>query len=116
MNLLIKNARLVGARRLGGPAEVWRASLRIAGDRILAIAEALTPLPGEDVLEANGRVLLPGFVDAHTHAAFTGDRLDEFELGLQGKSYLEILANGGGILSTVRAVRQATQLELSRAL
>ena len=48
---------------------------------------------------------MPGFVDPHTHAIWAGDRAAEFELRLQGKTYLEILAAGGGILSTVRATR-----------
>ena len=114
MSLLIRDARLgtpSTARNAAG-----RASLRIEGERIEAIAPELAPLPGETVIDARGRVLLPGFVDAHTHAAFAGDRLDEFELSLQGKSYLEILAAGGGILSTVRAVRRATRAELCQLL
>ncbi len=114
MSLLIRDARL-GVPSSSATAS-GRASLRIQGERIGAIAPGLAPLPGETVIEAGGRVVLPGFVDAHTHAAFAGDRLDEFELSLQGKSYLEILAAGGGILSTVRAVRQATQAELGRLL
>jgi imidazolonepropionase len=51
---------------------------------------------------------MPGFIDPHTHAIWAGDRSAEFEMRLQGKSYLEILAEGGGILSTVRATRSAT--------
>ena len=50
----------------------------------------------------------PGFVDPHTHAIWAGDRAGEFELKLEGKSYLEILQAGGGILSTVTATRQAS--------
>src|SRR6187399_2530261 len=55
-------------------------------------------------------------VSAHTHAVFAGDRLDEFELRQQGKTYLEILAAGGGILSTVRAVRAASEESLAESL
>jgi imidazolonepropionase len=51
---------------------------------------------------------MPGFVDPHTHAIWAGDRAAEFEMRLQGKTYLEILAEGGGILSTVRATRTAS--------
>ena len=58
--------------------------------------------------DASGKVVMPGFVDPHTHALWAGDRSAEFEMRIQGKSYLEILAAGGGILSTVRATRQAT--------
>lgn len=73
-----------------------------------ATAVLRAAFPHEETLDAGGRVVLPGFVDAHTHAIFAGDRAAEFELRLQGKTYLEILAAGGGILSTVRATRQAS--------
>jgi imidazolonepropionase len=56
-------------------------------------------------IDAGGCVLMPGFVDCHTHACWAGDRFDEFEMKLAGRSYLEILESGGGIMSTVRAVR-----------
>ena len=68
------------------------------------------------VIDAEGRVAMPGFVDCHTHACWTGSRLDEFEAGLQGVPYLELLARGGGIMSTVRSVREATQEELASSL
>ncbi len=68
--------------------------------------------PDEEALDAGGQVVMPGFVDPHTHAIWAGDRAAEFEMRLQGKTYLEILAAGGGILSTVRATRQASIQEL----
>jgi imidazolonepropionase len=64
--------------------------------------------PDEETLDAGGKVVMPGFVDPHTHLIWAGDRAAEFELRLQGKTYLEILAAGGGILSTVRATRAAS--------
>ena len=68
--------------------------------------------PHEPGLDASGKVLMPGLVDPHTHLVWAGDRAAEFELRLEGKSYLEILAGGGGILSTVRATRQAEPADL----
>lgn len=61
--------------------------------------------PDEPALDAGGKVVMPGFVDPHTHLIWAGDRSAEFEMRIQGKTYLEILASGGGILSTVRATR-----------
>ena len=68
------------------------------------------------VVDASGRIVMPSFVDCHTHSCWAGSRLDEFEMGLRGVPYLEILKDGGGIMSTVRAVRDATQEELSEEL
>ena len=75
-------------------------------------AELLAKYPDEERLDACGRAVLPGFVDPHTHLVFASDRAAEFEMRLQGKTYLEILAAGGGILSTVRATRAASLPEL----
>ncbi|WP_434531117.1 imidazolonepropionase [Haloarcula sp. NS06] len=60
-------------------------------------------------IDASGRAVVPGFVDPHTHGLFAGDRSDEFAAKLRGKSYQDILAEGGGILRTVRAVRDADE-------
>jgi imidazolonepropionase len=59
------------------------------------------------VLDAAGRVVMPGLVECHTHLVFGGNRAHEFQRKLQGESYLDILASGGGIQSTVRATRAA---------
>lgn len=63
-------------------------------------------------LEMRGQVVLPGLIDSHTHAIFAGNRAGEFEMRLQGKSYQEIAAAGGGILKTVEATRKASKPEL----
>lgn len=76
------------------------------------------PNPGlyDKVIEGEGLILMPGFVDCHTHACWAGSRLDEWQMKLQGATYLSILAKGGGIMSTVRAVREASEKSLSSGL
>lgn len=75
-------------------------------------AELRSVYPNEPQLNARKRVVMPGFIDPHTHLVWAGDRAAEFELRLQGKTYLEIMAAGGGIVSTVRATRQADTADL----
>ena len=74
--------------------------------------DLLKKYPKERKLDVAGKVLMPGFVDAHTHLIWAGDRAAEFEQRLKGKSYLDILDEGGGILSTVLATRNASLEEL----
>jgi imidazolonepropionase len=85
-----------------GPREAVEAAIREAG------------LTGEEfaVLDARGGTVTPGLVDPHTHLLFAGSREDEWELRRRGASYLEILAAGGGILSTVAATRAASDQAL----
>jgi imidazolonepropionase len=83
------------------------------GSVVYAGPEADAPEQGEAVrIDCAGRAVLPGFVDAHTHLVFAGDRADEFARRLAGASYAEIAASGGGIVSTVEATRAATEDEL----
>ncbi|HEV2836675.1 MAG TPA: imidazolonepropionase [Pyrinomonadaceae bacterium] len=65
-----------------------------------------------EIVNAGGRVVLPGFVDAHTHPVFAGTRVDEFEERIKGATYQEIAARGGGIQSTVNRTRAASLDEL----
>src|SRR4051812_36149762 len=82
-------------------------------ERAGTIAEIEPLIPaGSAVVDAGGRAVSPGFVDAHTHAVFGGNRSDEFEFRAQGKTYQEIASEGGGIRSTVRHTRAATEAEL----
>lgn len=74
--------------------------------------------PGVDGLpeyDASGAVVMPGFVDSHTHMVFAGDRAAEFGMRVRGATYQEIAQQGGGILNTVREVRAATKKDLKRA-
>ena len=71
------------------------------------------PHPGDVVLDGTGKTALPGFVDPHTHLPWAGYRENEFNERLKGKSYAEIAAAGGGIVSTVAATRRASLEELT---
>jgi imidazolonepropionase len=66
----------------------------------------------QQTLDAGGKVVCPGFVDCHTHLVYAGDRVNEFEQRIQGATYMQIMAAGGGIVSTVRATRAACLAEL----
>ena len=74
--------------------------------------EIQSSFDADEVLDARGCVLLPGFVDPHTHLIWAGERAGEFDLRIQGASYREIMAAGGGIASTVEATRSADLDEL----
>lgn len=93
--------------------------MTIRGGRIESVGPQSIIRPritGEyDVIDAGGRLVLPGFVDAHTHAVFVGTRADEYELRAKGATYTEIAARGGGIRSTVRKTRAATEDDLLEA-
>jgi imidazolonepropionase len=91
------------------------------GARILAagstasVRQAVTMAPSTRVIDGRGKSLVPGFVDAHTHVVYAGDRRDELRRRLAGATYAEIAAAGGGILSTVRATRAASASDLAAA-
>ncbi len=80
------------------------------------VERAVELSPDATVVDAGDRVLAPGLVDAHTHALFAGDRAHEYSLRVRGATYAEIAAAGGGIASTVRAVREAGGEALASAL
>ncbi|MCH8805310.1 MAG: amidohydrolase family protein, partial [Planctomycetes bacterium] len=94
---------------------IERGFVRIKEGRIAEVAEG-QPESQEEVIDAEGCVLMPAFVDCHTHACWAGERFDEFQMKLAGASYLEILEAGGGIMATVRAVRAAPETQLAAKL
>lgn len=128
-SLLIQHAAQV-LTLAGGPAHRplagadlgrWRiienGYVACVGDKIAAVGpmselDASRISPETRLLDATGRVVMPGLVECHTHLVFGGNRAHEFERKLRGESYLDILASGGGILSTVRATRAASEEEL----
>jgi len=92
-------------------------AVAIRGERVVAVGptEEVIPKFRDDqtrLIDASGKTITPGLVDAHTHLVWAGWRDEEYELRLKGASYLEIMAAGGGIMSTVRATRLAGEDEL----
>src|SRR5436309_3593384 len=122
---LVHAAQVVGLTRPGercrrgramrDPGVVEDGAVVLEGDTIAWVGPTaeLPPLPPDaEVLDVSGQVVLPGFIDSHTHLVFAGSRDGEFEQRLQGLTYQEIITRGGGILNTVRRVRAASREEL----
>lgn len=107
-DLVIRNARVHSFR--DGIAQD-AAALAVRDGRVAAI-DPPADAPARRVVDAAGRMLLPGFIDCHTHAVFAGNRMNEHAMKLAGASYEEIARAGGGIVATVDAVRKATVEEL----
>ena len=108
-------------RRQGDHAAIRDGAVACAGEAIVAVGttedvrRAAPPGPATRVVDGRGRSLVPGFVDGHTHIVFAGDRRQELGRRLAGATYAEIAAAGGGILSTVRATREASEDALAAA-
>ncbi|MDH3492571.1 MAG: imidazolonepropionase [Acidobacteriota bacterium] len=126
-DLIIANAREVltcasaaGAKKGAAMLETGRienASIAIVGDVVAGVGPASaieTQFESKKVVDASRRSVVPGFVESHTHLVYAGNRVGEFELRIKGADYLEILAAGGGILSTVEMTREASEEELYR--
>lgn len=96
---------------------IENAAMVIEDGRITAVGPAsrienLASVRDAEEIDVRGRVVLPGFIDSHTHLLYGAPRLDDFEMRLAGRSYEEIAAAGGGIASTVKKVRRASQASL----
>ena len=113
---LFINARLATMTGESGYGVVEDHGLLVEADRIIWIglmSERQTRVETEpEVIDCQGKLLTPGLIDCHSHLVYGGDRADEFELRLEGASYEEISRAGGGIKSTVKATREATQKSL----
>lgn len=101
---------------LGTLSIIEDGAVLVRDDRIAAVGhsnELRASSRDEELLDASECVILPGFVDPHTHVIWAGDRAREFEMRLEGAKYLDILAAGGGIISTVKQTRAASIDELT---
>ena len=125
VDLIIHNAaQLVTCASAGKPKRgdemqnvgiIESGAVAVKDEKIFAVGksdEILREFEAENTIDAGKKVVCPGFVDCHTHIVFAGNRLNEFELKIKGADYLEILENGGGIISTVRQTRQASLSDL----
>ncbi len=89
---------------------IRKGGLAVKDSRITAVgksSEIKKAFRAESVISASGKIVMPGFVDPHTHLVFAGSREDEFQMRVEGASYMGILDAGGGILKTVRETRKA---------
>jgi imidazolonepropionase len=106
-------ATLASVPRLGAPGlGVVENGVVAARDGVILYADSAADAPAfeaAEVIDCDGRWITPGLIDPHTHLVFGGDRAHEFELRLAGASYEEIARAGGGIVSTMRATRAASQ-------
>src|SRR3989337_1995587 len=100
-----------------GYGAIEDAAIAIEGDRIAWIGKRadLPKQSARETVSLDGRWVTPGLIDCHTHLVFGGDRAGEFEQRLKGATYEEIAKAGGGIVSTVRATRAASEADLLAA-
>jgi imidazolonepropionase len=97
---------------------IEQGAIAVSDGEIVAVgksAELTRQFHANHVIDCNGRSIIPGFIDPHTHTVFGGDRVHEFELRIKGASYMEIMAAGGGIVSTMHHTRAASEAELIRS-
>ncbi len=110
--ILLKSACLA---TLGGDSPyglVAPGAVAISGDRIVWAGPEADAPSASTVIDCEGRLVTPGLIDCHSHVVFGGDRAREFEMRLEGATYEEVARAGGGIVSTVKATRAASEDEL----
>jgi imidazolonepropionase len=115
MTTVLTNARLATmAPDQPGLGVIESGRVVIEDGRIVAVGEAskIASPSGADVIDCEGRYVTPGLIDCHTHLVHAGNRAREFEMRLAGASYEEIARAGGGIVSSVRQVREASEADL----
>ncbi len=95
-----------------GGAVIPGGAVVIEGERIVWVGATADLPEGGERVDLGGRLVTPGLIDCHTHLVFAGDRAREFQMRLEGASYEEVARAGGGIVSTVRATRAASEAEL----
>lgn len=118
--LIIKNASQVltleGELRTGETMKdlsiIENGAVAIEGETIVDMGPTASIDGDGEVIDATGKVVMPGFVDPHTHLIFEGTREDEFLMKIEGKSYMEIMESGGGIHYTVRYTQKASKERL----
>ncbi|MBU7014710.1 MAG: imidazolonepropionase [Theionarchaea archaeon] len=120
--LVIKNASELLTLR-GGPRRkermrdlsiIQKGAVAVEGETIAAVGKSSRIDCAGEVIDAEGKVVMPGFVDPHTHLIFDGTREEEFQMKIEGKPYMEIMKAGGGIYYTVDKTRKATKEELKK--
>ena len=112
---LWRNARIATLQGRQGVGLIEKGAVAISAGRVVYVGkEADLPagMQGKVETDLEGRLITPGFIDCHTHLVFGGDRSDEFFLRLAGADYQTIAQSGGGIQSTVRATRDASEVQL----
>ncbi|HEX6290440.1 MAG TPA: imidazolonepropionase [Herpetosiphonaceae bacterium] len=124
IDLLLTAERVVTCASPGGPRRgsaladagvIYQGAVAIDAGRIVAVgprAELETRYTPRDRFDGGARVLMPGFVDPHTHACYAGNRIEDFQRRIAGATYQELMAAGGGIMQTVRHTRAAPQTAL----
>ncbi len=118
---LVTCASANGPKRRGAMADIGLipdGAVAVTDGEIVAVGstrDVRAEYSAREAVNANGKVVCPGFVDSHTHVVYAGDRVAEFEMRAQGATYMEIMEAGGGIVGTTKATRSATVEELVAA-